>query len=312
MMSLVNIDLRTARHITGLARHLNFTRAARELELTQSALSRSIQQAEALLGVKLFDRDRTKVELTAIGRIVADGANELLEQSRSFADLLGRLKAGSQTSVRFGMARTAAAALLPQALQAELELAPGLQHHIVVRGFDYLRDLLLSREIEFFVSAEHRTEGSNANDALQVHPIANFPITPLVRSGHPLLAANTDKKPDEFPWMISSTEAPATTAQEMGYPQLRLKPEIMLEDLGCAARLTETTDLIWVTSTFSAAHELQAGRLRQLTPTWQQCTPARPPYKLMIFQLHGCTLSPAALRLSRRLAVLASRLQETI
>jgi len=98
----------------------------------------------------------------------------------------------------------------------------------------------------------------------------------------------------------------------MGYPQLRPTPEIMLEDLGCAARLAQTTDLIWVTSTFSAARELQEGRLRQLTTARQHRAPARPPYKLMIFQLNGCTLSPAALRLGRRLAVLASRLQETI
>lgn len=311
-MSLTNIDLRAARHITGLARHLNFTRAARELELTQSALSRSIQHVEAALGVTLFDRDRTKVQLTAMGRIVVDGANALLQQSQSFDELLGRLKAGAQTSVRFGMARTAAAALLPQALQAELELAPGLQHQVVVRSFDNLRDMLLAREIEFFVSAEHRREGSAANDTLQVHPIANFPIVPLVRAGHPLLAPHTGKRPDDFPWMISSTEAPATTAQDMGYPQLRPTPEIMLEDLGCAARLTATTDLIWVTSTFSAARELQEGRLRQLTSARQHRTPARPPYKLMIFQLHGCTLSPAALRVGRRFAVLASRLQETI
>lgn len=311
-MSLANMDLRTARHIVVLAEHLNFTRAARELELTQSALSRSVQQAETALGVRLFDRDRTRVQVNAMGRMVIDGAVQLLQQSRSFDDLLARLKAGAQTSVRFGMARTAAAALLPQALRAELVASPGLQHQVVVRSFDSLRDMLLSREIEFFVSAEHGRDGGTGGSAVQVHPIADFPITPLVRPEHPLLTGTTPQTPDAFPWMTSSTDAPGTTAQDMGYPELRPAPEIMLEDLGCAARLTETTDLIWVTSTFSAARELQEGRLRQLVPARPVRTPARPPYKLMIFQMHGCTLSPAALRLSRQFAVLASRLQEAI
>jgi DNA-binding transcriptional LysR family regulator len=46
------MDLRKLRHAVALARHLDFTRAAEALNLTQSALSRSIQALEdAILGL---------------------------------------------------------------------------------------------------------------------------------------------------------------------------------------------------------------------------------------------------------------------
>ena len=307
-MSLTNMDLRTARYIVCLTEHLNFTKAARELDLTQSALSRSVQQIEQVLGFRLFDRDRGGVQLTAMGRIVVDGAKELLQHSMSFDDLLSRLQVGAQTSVKFGMARTAAAALLPQILQAEMAEEPGLQHRVAVRSYEFLLEMLLAREIEFFVSAEH---GRAVSRNLQVHAIAKFPMTQLVRTGHPLLRSDTLMKYEDYPWMISSTEAD-TNAVDLGYFHLRASSEIMLEDLGCAAQLAETTDLIWITSSFSAIRELQEGRLLQLPFPQRVSKATRAPYTLMIYQLQGRTLSPAALRLTRRFTALAARLQQTV
>ena len=301
------MDLRTARHLVSLAEHLNFTRAANEVHLTQSALSRSIQQVEASLGVKLFDRDRTKVELTALGRTVVDGAVQLLKQAREFDDVLDSLKNGAQASVSFGMARTAAAALLPQVLEVEMAAWPGRQNKVVVRSFNSLMDVLLTRDIEFFVSAEH----ARARPSI-VHAdgIAKFPMAQLVRAGHPLLRGGEQRRQNEFPWMISSTDAPAPNAADMGYPHLREAPEIVLEDLGCAARLTETTDVIWLTSTLSATRELSDGRLRRLP--FPKQVPAGASYQLMIYRLKDRTLSPAAERLCQLFRDLALRLRQGV
>lgn len=49
------------------ARHLSFTRAAAELSLTQSAVSRQVQALEALLEVALFRRDGRQIVLTEVG-----------------------------------------------------------------------------------------------------------------------------------------------------------------------------------------------------------------------------------------------------
>jgi LysR family glycine cleavage system transcriptional activator len=64
------------------ARHLNFTRAAVELNLTQGAVSRSIGELEQRLGVRLFERVRKRVVMTDAGRAYADDIRRLLEEVR--------------------------------------------------------------------------------------------------------------------------------------------------------------------------------------------------------------------------------------
>ncbi len=60
------------------ARHLSFTRAASELFLTQSAISRQIQTLEEQLGVKLFRRETRRLALTPEGEVLYRAAVEAL------------------------------------------------------------------------------------------------------------------------------------------------------------------------------------------------------------------------------------------
>jgi DNA-binding transcriptional LysR family regulator len=63
------------------ARHLSFTRAAAELFLTQSAISRQIQALESHLGVRLFERQTRRLALTPEGerfqRVVTEALDRL-------------------------------------------------------------------------------------------------------------------------------------------------------------------------------------------------------------------------------------------
>ena len=51
------------------ARHESYTRAAHELSLTQSAVSRQVQILEKMLGMRLFSREGRQVVLTDVGRM---------------------------------------------------------------------------------------------------------------------------------------------------------------------------------------------------------------------------------------------------
>ena len=57
-----SVQLRQLEHFEAVYRLRSFTRAARELYLSQSALSRSIQALEADLGQTLFDRSTQAVD----------------------------------------------------------------------------------------------------------------------------------------------------------------------------------------------------------------------------------------------------------
>ena len=62
-------DLRYFEH---LAEVLNYTRASKDLEISQPTLSLAIKRLEEEWGVQLFSRNRSTVELTDIGRDISD------------------------------------------------------------------------------------------------------------------------------------------------------------------------------------------------------------------------------------------------
>src|SRR5215470_7243159 len=95
-------SLRRLPHLNALkafeaaARHESFTRAAQELCLTQGAISQQVKALEADLKIRLFNRDRQSIELSAAGReyllvvrdafdTIAAGTERLLRRQESGA-----------------------------------------------------------------------------------------------------------------------------------------------------------------------------------------------------------------------------------
>ena len=67
------------------ARHLSFTRAGAELFLSQSAISRQVQQLEESVGAPLFERRHRALALTEAGRILQRAVEDSLERLRDAA-----------------------------------------------------------------------------------------------------------------------------------------------------------------------------------------------------------------------------------
>jgi len=77
----MHVTFRQLKVFESVARHLNFTRAAEELHLTQPAVSMQIKQLEQSVELPLFEHMGKKVFLTEAG-------NEMYHYSRSIAQLL--------------------------------------------------------------------------------------------------------------------------------------------------------------------------------------------------------------------------------
>ncbi|PZQ63449.1 MAG: LysR family transcriptional regulator, partial [Variovorax paradoxus] len=84
----MNLTLRQMRAFSVVARTASFTLAARQLNLTQSAVSMLVQQLEDELGLKLFDRSRHAVTLT-------EGGQQLLPLARRMLDDLRQIEEGA-------------------------------------------------------------------------------------------------------------------------------------------------------------------------------------------------------------------------
>lgn len=81
------------------ARHLSFTRAGAELFLSQSAISRQIQQLEESVGAPLFKRRHRALALTEAGRILQRAVDDSLDRLRDAAARVRAASAGRHVAV---------------------------------------------------------------------------------------------------------------------------------------------------------------------------------------------------------------------
>lgn len=98
------MDLKHLKAFDAVARHLHFTKAAREQRITQPTLSLLIRQLEDSVGVKLLVRSTREVELTEMGAEFLPRARKIVvELERSLAHMrdLASLKKGKVTVAAF-------------------------------------------------------------------------------------------------------------------------------------------------------------------------------------------------------------------
>jgi DNA-binding transcriptional LysR family regulator len=278
------MDLRSLRHVVVLARKLSYTQAADELGLTQSALSRSIQAIETRAGVRLFDRDRGGVHLTTVGRAFAERAASVLREAEDLDDLLKRAGTGTRGTIAFGMAPLIGAALLPAAICTGLAATPELRSRVFIRSAEDLLTLLLGEQIEFLVCAEARMAPAAP---VKATPLGMFPISRLVRAGHPLLSSEDPRDAQRFPLIVS---APFEVHESLAG---RAAPHVVLEDHGVLMRITESSDAVWLSSAFAVADEIAQGRISELP--WPLGDDRQ--FPAVMYSLDRRSLSPAALRL---------------
>ena len=92
----MKIDFAGVQAFVGVAELGGFSRAAQQLNLTQTALTRRVQKLEAYLGVKLLDRTTRSVELTVVGREFLPKAQAIVgEMTTAVGELRQRARSAS-------------------------------------------------------------------------------------------------------------------------------------------------------------------------------------------------------------------------
>lgn len=177
------LDLRKISHMLALADHRSFSEAARALNITQSALSRSIQSLEAALDTKLFERTTREVSLTPEGRLGLEAARRILSSAAEFHRSVRAARVESRRELSIGMASVTASALGPLLLRSITRDQPGLSLGLKVDAAEVLYDLLLAEDVDVVIGT---TETMPHNPEFRSETVGMFPRGFFARAGHPL------------------------------------------------------------------------------------------------------------------------------
>ena len=117
-----------------VARHLNFSRAAEELYVSQPAVSKHIKDLEKDLGVDLFHRNGRRVELTDAGRLVYDYAGHALVLTEGLRRALAELHGPGRGYLRLAATHALATYVVPRVLATFQVRYPDVQLSLQVSG----------------------------------------------------------------------------------------------------------------------------------------------------------------------------------
>ncbi|MGF6723258.1 DNA-binding transcriptional LysR family regulator [Paraburkholderia sp. GAS41] len=121
------LELHHLRCIACVAKHLHFSRAAEELEIAPPSLTRHIQEAERLLGVRLFHRTKRSVALSAAGEAYLADITPALDHLARGAERAALAERGELGRVEIGYVASAAyAGVLRQAVGGFRAAHPGI------------------------------------------------------------------------------------------------------------------------------------------------------------------------------------------
>jgi DNA-binding transcriptional LysR family regulator len=170
-MQKPTLELRHFNAILTLAEELSYTKAARRLGMSQSGLSRSIQDAERRLNRKIFERNRSRVELTDAGRAcVAEGRLSIEHEERAI-QFTKAVAHGVDSTLIIGRSQYTDPVFTDVLLSLHLPLHPNLDVQL---------------HSEFAPELEHGVLQSRLDLALITHPTENPRLSTVQLTEAPL------------------------------------------------------------------------------------------------------------------------------
>lgn len=170
-----------------LGRAESMRAAATELNLTQPAVTKILQDIEGILEVKLFQRRSTGIVPTLIGRSVIEFARKTVSDVERFSGLVSNLKLGGYGSLSLGTLMAGTSTLLPTTLNALKNQRPLITINLIAATSDQLLDALSQHTIDVAIA---RLLEPQQNALFDFEPLLDEEIWIFARKGHELSDQN--------------------------------------------------------------------------------------------------------------------------
>ncbi len=259
------IRLRHLHTFVAVAQQGTLGRAAETLNLSQPALSKTLNELEQLTGTRLFERGRLGAQLTVPGEQFLTHAVKVLDALNTAGQALNRKEDASADVVRVGALPTAALGILPAAIGRFHQQQKSTSLQVATMNNTMLLAGLKSGEIDLGIG---RMSDPELMGGLNYELLFLESLKLVVRPGHPLLQETiTLSRVMEWPVVVSPKgTVPRQNAEALLQSQGCKMPAGCIETLSASLsrQLTVDYDYVWFFPSGAVKEDLRQATLVSL------------------------------------------------
>lgn len=289
------MELRQLKHFLAVIEAGSLHRAAAMLNLSQPALSKSINRLEESLQVRLLDRGPRGMVPTPFGEAFATHARLIANELVAITDELEELRGGARGVLRVAIGPTVAAAL-PRVIEPLMRNHPGTRL-ILQEGLFHATLSAVAHNVADFGIAPLDDDFSDRD--LETELLIHHTLTPMVRAEHPLLKSKalTLAQVGDWPWAVPPKHDASRRIFDALCAKYNYTPTIVAETSGptfLLSLLSQTDAIAFLPESFSLTGDGKDYRslpVRELR--WKR--------GLYVIRLRRKSLSPASRLVIREL-----------
>ncbi|RRY69753.1 LysR family transcriptional regulator [Klebsiella pneumoniae] len=259
------IRLRHLHTFVAVAQQGTLGRAAETLNLSQPALSKTLNELEQLTGTRLFERGRLGAQLTLVGEQFLTHAVKVLDALNSAGQALNRKEGLNNDIVRIGALPTAALGILPTVIGQFHKQQKDITLQVATMNNTMLLAGLKSGEIDIGIG---RMSDPELMSGLHYELLFLESLKLVVRPGHPLLQETvTLSRVMEWPVVVSPKgTVPRQNAEALLQSQGCKMPAGCIETLSASLsrQLPVDFDYVWFVPSGAVKDDLRRGVLTAL------------------------------------------------
>lgn len=219
-----------------VATNLSFTKAAKELHITQPAVTSNIKELETSLGISLFEREPNRISLTLAGKVLLKYTANAMEEYKKMEYEIGLLRNSFSGKIKIGASTTIEQYILPPVLVQFNSQYPDIEILVYNSNTMNVEKSVASHDIDLGI-----IEGNAGQKEFKYIPFMKDEIVAIAHTSQPV-----SKK-----WQISLDELKKTPVvlREIGSGTLDViigelqKHKIKLKDLTIKMHLGSTESI---------------------------------------------------------------------
>lgn len=238
------MELRQLRYFTRAAETLNFSDAAKSLNIAQSSLSQQIKQLEDELGTQLFIRTSHCIRLTEAGEVMLPFALRTIHEAEACTDRIHDLQKLLTGTLNIGVTHSFSP-ILTESVISFMKMYPGIKLNVVYKQMNELMELLSKHEIDFVLAFRPIQPLPD----VESHILFQNSLSAIVGVSHPLAAKDkvTIAELERYELALPSKGLQARNAFDSIVSDYRnFKIRIELNEVNTLLKLVRQTRLVTV------------------------------------------------------------------